>query len=222
MFSNNCCTFAENMQLPLSMTREEIQKRVNQDIEEYLNTYQVILEYARLFIDKDKKIRANYKWIKIARKGLLTGAILNFLLWIADKVIANISLETYMPVFILSLVIFVLSYIVLVYLKRNQIASLIENDEKKELVCWMNNLQLFIDQLIRWLKVVDYGQKPSIDNIVNIKGELAISLNKQLLETNRISEIQGLLDPELDKTAHEIATERLQSYIIYFYPYEER
>ena len=210
------------MQLPLSMTREEIQKRVNQDIEEYLNTYQAILEYARLFIDKDKKIRANYKWIKIARKGLLTGAILNFLLWIADKVIANISLETYMPVFILSLVIFVLSYIVLVYLKRNQIASLIENDEKKELVCLMNNLQLFIDQLFRWLKVVDYGQKPSIDNIVNIKGELAISLNKQLLETNRISEIQGLLDPELDKTAHEIATERLQSYIIYFYPYEER
>lgn len=205
------------------MTKDSLQKRINQDIEEHLNTYQVILEYARLFLDKDKQTRANYKWIKIAGKGFFSGTALSIILWIEDKAIPSISItfETYMLVLILLFVIFGVGGIVLAYWKRHQIACLIEKDEKKELARLMDNLHMFINLLILHLKTVAFGSKPSNDTLVNIKDELARALDKQLSEVNRISKILGPLDPDLDKKAREIATERLQPYIKYFYPYEQ-
>ena len=42
------------------MTRLEKQKRLNREIAIELDKYQVVLEYGRLFLDRDKQIRDNF------------------------------------------------------------------------------------------------------------------------------------------------------------------
>jgi len=52
------------------MTVAEYQKRLNQDIARELDKYQVMLEYGRMLLDKDKRIRRSYKWISLSKKKL--------------------------------------------------------------------------------------------------------------------------------------------------------
>ena len=134
---------------------------------------------------------------------------------------ANSEVEKSLPVVYSLLALSIIVWGFLFYLHRKKIACLINKDEKEKLSNLLSNLHLFLNQLHRWLKDVGYGRSPSKDRVENIRDELIIAHNRQIADVNKISTVYGKLDSELDKKAHEIATERLQPYIIYFYPYEE-
>lgn len=202
------------------MTKDDLQKRINQDIEEYLNTYQVMLEYGRLLLDKDKSIRDSYRWIAMARKGLFASAMIEIILWIVNHFLSAEVLEKYMPIIITLLTLSILAYVFLFYYHRKKLANLLLKDDKKELMRQLDDLQSFLNQLYKWLKTIAYGMSPTMDLLNEIKDGLSVAQSKQDANTNRISVIQGELDPELDQKAHEIATKRLEPYKKLFYPYE--
>lgn len=61
------------------MGKRSEQQRLNLDIAYELDKYQVMLEYGRLILDRDKAIRDKYRWMSFLKIGCLSGTAIEFL-----------------------------------------------------------------------------------------------------------------------------------------------
>jgi len=201
------------------MTVAEQQKQVNDDISEELDKYQVMLEYGRLFLDKDKRIRSKYKWISFAENGCKTGVFIDIAITIIIAIFSSASFNQYMPYTLAFGVFVIFLYVLLLYRHRQRIAELVSEKDRKELEKLLNELQDYLVNLEKWLKEVDSHIRQNSKIIAKIKEDLAVGKSKQANNVNRISLIQGDLDEELDAKAHKMAEARLQPFIKYTYKY---
>ena len=98
------------------MTRLEKQKRLNREIATELDKYQVVLEYGRLFLDRDKQIRDNFKWVSYVKKGCLTGGCIDLIIALLTAFISSELFNKYYVHLIVILVLTIIIYIVVIFM----------------------------------------------------------------------------------------------------------
>ena len=130
------------------MTRLEKQKRLNREIATELDKYQVILEYGRLFLDRDKQIRDNYKWISYAKKGCLTGGCIDLIVALLTAFISSELFEKYYVYMIIVLVLTIIIYIAIIFINRKKIAQKLNDVDKNQLIKLLDNLQDYLFMLV--------------------------------------------------------------------------
>lgn len=197
------------------MTVAERQKRLNQEIARELDTYQVMLEYGRMFLDRDKEIRKSYKWITLAKTGCLSGAAIDIAVSVITAIFSSEIFASYLPVMLVVLALAIIIYVAILYKNRNKISQLIEDDEREEYKKLMDEMQDYLHKLGEWLKDVDSHIQQNSTVIGNIEKDLAVAKSKQANDVNKISNIQGKLDNELDAEARKLAELRLRQLKIF-------
>lgn len=202
------------------MTTKSEQQRLNEEIAYELDKYQVMLEYGRIYLDEDKAIRKKYEWMKYAKKGCLSGIVVDAILAVATQMISSEYFSIYLPYFLIVLVLGLLLYLFFLFMHRKRIAKLISAEEKGELKEQLANLHSYLHKLGEWMKNVDshIEQKKSVLDI--IEKDLAVAKSLQVKEVNKLSEIYGELDKDRDAKARMMAEERLQQYKRFIYDYE--
>lgn len=137
------------------MTRLEKQKRLNREIATELDKYQVVLEYGRLFLDRDKQIRDNFKWVSYVKKGCLTGGCIDLIIALLIAFISSELFNKYYVHLIVILVLTIIIYIVVIFMNRKKIAIKLNDDDKNQLTKLLDNLQDYLFMLGEWMKDVD-------------------------------------------------------------------
>lgn len=200
-------------------TRSE-QKRLNLDIAYELDKYQVMLEYGRLFLDRDKAIRDKYRWMSYVKGGCLSGVAMDLIIAIITALISKDAFFKWLPYILLTFVLSLLLYILFLFTHRKLISKLVSRDDKHILERLLDNLQSYLHQLGEWLKSVDSHIVQTKKLIGEIDKTLAVAKSKQADDVNELSRIYGTLDETLDAKAHELASARLQQFKQYIYAYE--
>lgn len=200
-------------------TRSE-QKRLNLDIAYELDKYQVMLEYGRLFLDRDKAIRDKYRWMSYVKGGCLSGVAMDLIIAIITALISKDAFFKWLPYILLTFVLSLLLYILFLFTHRKPISKLVSRDDKHILERLLDNLQSYLHQLGEWLKSVDSHIVQTKKLIGEIDKTLAVAKSKQADDVNELSRIYGTLDETLDAKAHELASARLQQFKQYIYDYE--
>lgn len=204
------------------MTVAEEQKRLNQEIARELDKYQVMLEYGRIFLDRDKRIRDGYKWVKLAKRCCLTGAAIDIATSVITGIFSSEVFNVYIPIMLGVLALTIIIYVAILYKCREQISHLIEDEDRIVFEKLMDDLQSYLHHLGEWIKDVDSHIKQKKDVVDRIKLDLAVAKSKQANDVNRISKIQGDLDASIDKEAHRLASLRLEQFRIYIYENEQK
>ena len=199
------------------MTRLEKQKRLNREIATELDKYQVILEYGRLFLDRDKQIRDNYKWISYAKKGCLTGGCIDLIVALLTAFISSELFEKYYVYMIIVLVLTIIIYIAIIFINRKKIAQKLNDVDKNQLIKLLDNLQDYLFMLGEWMKEVDSHIEQEKKILDIIEKDLVLKKGKQANEVNSISHIQGNIDNAMDAEARRLATLRLEQFKYYLY-----
>ena len=199
------------------MEKRSEQQRLNLDIAYELDKYQVMLEYGRLFLDRDKSIRDKYRWMSFAKIGCLSGTAIEFLFTVLTAFLSVETLTKWWPYILAVLLLSLILYVVFMFAHRKAISKLVSKDNKDELEVLLDNLQKYLCQLGEWIKSVDSHIKQTKEVVVEIKGALAVAKSKQADDVNRLSHIFGTLDETMDAKAHELANARLQQYKQYIY-----
>ena len=202
------------------MAIKDEQQRLNEEIAYELDKYQVMLEYGRIYLDNDKAIRKKYAWMNYAKKGCLSGIAVDLIIAVTTQLFSSASFSTYLPCFLVVLVLGIVMYILFLFTHRNRIANLISADEKSELKTLLDTLQAYIHKLGEWLKDVDSHIEQKKGVVDKIGKDLAIAKSLQANEVNKFSEIYGELNGEIDAMARKVAEERLQQFKRYIYDYE--
>lgn len=194
------------------------QRELNNNILDELKTYQSILEYGRVLLDKDKEIRDKYKWIVLIKnKAVLPASIIVELISaIITYIIPTTSLFS---VTILGglILVFILS---IRYVFREDINRLINKKDKEKIRKHLDAVNDYLFKLDKWIKDLSPKYKRSSDYIQAIKIDLQIEKKEIKSIENELSELYGKIDPELEKIAQEHATERLLQYLDYIYEKE--
>ena len=99
------------------MEKRSEQQRVNLDIAYELDKYQVMLEYGRLFLDRDKAIRDKYKWMSFVKSGCLSGVILEVAVAVITAIVSAETFTEWLPYMlaILLLILLHFSQLLLIY-----------------------------------------------------------------------------------------------------------
>lgn len=202
------------------MATKSEQQRLNEEIAYELDKYQVMLEYGRIYLDDDKSICKKYAWMNYVKNGCLSGIAVEMIMAIATQLISSEFFLTYLPYFLIVLVLGLILYLLFLFMHRNRIAKLISAEEKAALKELLANLHTYLHKLGEWMKDVDSHIKQNKSVLDIIKKELAVAKSLQAKEVNKLSEIYGELDEERDAKAHKMAEERLQQYKRYIYDYE--
>lgn len=202
------------------MTVAEQQKRLNQELAQELDKYQVMLEYGRMLLDRDKQIRKSYKWVTLAKCSCLGGAAIDLGVAAVTALLSSDLFVNYLTIMLAIFVISIFVFVAILYKNRNKISKLIDDDEKETFVGLMNELQEYLYKLGEWLKDVDSHIQQKSEVIRNIEKELAVAKSKQANDVNKISIIQGKLDEAIDNEARRIASLRLQPFKAYIYENE--
>ena len=182
------------------MEKRSEQQRLNLDIAYELDKYQVMLEYGRLILDRDKAIRDKYRWMSFAKIGCLSGTAIEFLFTVLTAFLSVETLTKWWPYILAVLLLSLILYVVFMFAHRKAISKLVSKDNKDE-------LEVLLDSHIKQTKEV----------VVEIKGALAVAKSKQADDVNKLSHIFGTLDETMDAKAHELANARLQQYKQYIY-----
>ena len=202
------------------MAIKDEQQRLNEEIAYELDKYQVMLEYGRIYLDNDKAIRKKYAWMNYAKKGCLSGIAVDLIIAVTTQLFSSASFSTYLPCFLVVLVLGIVMYILFLFTHRNRIANLISADDKSELKTLLDTLQAYIHKLGEWLKDVDSHIEQKKGVVDKIGKDLAVAKSLQANEVNKFSEIYGELNGEIDAMARKVAEERLQQFKRYIYDYE--
>lgn len=197
------------------------QQRVNLDIAYELDKYQVMLEYGRLFLDRDKAIRDKYKWMSFVKSGCLSGVILEVAVAVITAIVSAETFTEWLPYMLAILLLILLLYVIFLFAHRKAISKLVGKEDKDELGVLLDNLQKYLNQLGEWMKSVDSHIEQTRTVVVEIDKALAIAKSKQADDVNKLSRIFGSLDEALDAKAHELASARLQQFKQYIYKYEQ-
>lgn len=194
------------------------QRELNNNILDELKTYQSILEYGRVLLDKDKEIRDKYKWIVLIKnKAVLPASIIIELISaIITYIIPTTSLFN---VTILGGLILV-CILSIRYVFRKDINRLINKKDKEKIRKHLDAVNDYLFKLDKWIKALSPKYKRSSDYIQAIKIDLQIEKKEIKSIENELSELYGKIDPELEKIAQEHATERLLQYLDYIYEKE--
>lgn len=193
------------------------QQRINEEIAYELDKYQVMLEYGRLFLDRDKAIHDKHKWMNYAKTGCLSGAAIDIAISITTSIFSTEAFVKYLPWMLIILVAAIAIYFVLLFSHRKRLANLISKDDKEELKHLLDNLQEYLHKLGEWLKDVDSHIVQKKGVLDKIRTDLAVAKSKQAADVNKLSDIYGDLDTELDEKAHRLASDRLKQYIRFIY-----
>ena len=201
------------------MKNRDKQQRLNQDIAYELDKYQVILEYGRLFLDRDKAIRDKYKWISHGKWGCFTSVAIDVVVAIITALISADMFSKWLPYMLVVLVLSLLIYILFVFSHRKSISNLVGEKDKDRLERLLDNLQKYLHQLGEWSKSVDSHIKQTDEFLEAIDKPFDIAKSKQADDVNELARIYGTLDETLDAKAHEFAEARLQQFKQYIYKY---
>lgn len=189
------------------------QEQLNNYIAEDLNKWQPIIEYARIFLDEDKALRAKYKWLIYIKNCLpwsfllsMFGAVLSFY---NDKFVLSVILAT-CAVFIIIAAIFI-------WHQKEKLSRLVDEKDRIELEHLMDSTNKFLSKLKRWLAELDSHSKVSAKDVSSIEKQFVEAQAEILPNENRFSIIHGNLIPEWDKRAKEFADERLKPLKQYIY-----
>lgn len=202
------------------MEKRSEQQRLNLDIAYELDKYQVMLEYGRLFLDRDKSIRDKYKWMLFVKSGCLSGVILEIAVAVITAIVSADTFTEWLPYMLAILLFILLLYVAFLFAHRKAISKLVGKDDKDELVVLLDELQKYLNQLGEWIKSVDSHIEQNKTVVVEINKALAVAKSRQAGDVNKLSRIYGPLDEALDAKAHELASARLQQYKQYIYEYE--
>lgn len=194
------------------------QRELNNNILDELKTYQSILEYGRVLLDKDKEIRDKYKWIVLIKnKAVLPASIIIELISaIITYIIPTTSL--FSVTILGGLILVCILYIRYVF--RKDINRLINKKDKEKIRKHLDAVNDYLFKLDKWIKDLSPKYKRSSDYIQAIKIDLQIEKREIKSIENELSELYGKIDPELEKIAQEHATERLLQYLDYTYEKE--
>lgn len=203
------------------MEKRSEQQRVNLDIAYELDKYQVMLEYGRLFLDRDKSIRDKYKWMSFVKGGCLSGAAIEILVALITAFVSAETFTEWLPYMFVVFLISLILYVAFLYAHRKAISKLVSKEDKAELDVLLDNLQKYLNQLGEWMKSVDSHIEQTKTVVVEIDKALAIAKSRQADDVNKLSRIYGPLDEALDAKAHELASVRLQQFKQYIYKYEQ-
>lgn len=189
------------------------QEQLNNYIAEDLNKWQPIIEYARIFLDEDKALRAKYKWLIYIKNYLpwgflisLFGAVLSFY---NDKVILYITLGV--------LCAFMVAGTYYIWRQKDRLSMLVSKKERKELENLMDSTNKYLSKLKRWLAELDSHFKVKTNDVISIEKQYLEAQAEILPCENRFSIIHGNLVPKWDERAKQIADERLQPLKQYTY-----
>ena len=202
------------------MERRSEQQRVNLDIAYELDKYQVMLEYGRLFLDRDKSIRDKYKWMSFVKSECLSGVILEIAVAVITAIVSAETFTEWLPYMLAILLLILLLYVVFLFAHRKAISKLVGKEDKDELDVLLDNLQKYLNQLGEWIKSLDSHIEQTKTVVVEIDKALAIAKSRQADDVNKLSRIYGTLDETMDAKAHELASARLQQFKQYIYAYE--
>ena len=202
------------------MKKRSEQQRLNLDIAYELDKYQVMLEYGRLFLDRDKSIRDKYKWMSHVKGGCMSGVAIDITIAIITAIISADTFSKWLPYMLIALVLSLLLYILFLFAHRKAISKLVSREDKVRLERLLDNLQKYLHQLGELLKSVDSHIKQTNEFVGGIDKSFAVAKSKQADDVNELSRIYGTLDETLDAKAHELANARLQQYKQYIYAYE--
>lgn len=189
------------------------QEQLNNYIAEDLNKWQPIIEYARIFLDEDKALRAKYKWLIYIKNCLpwsllisLVGAILSYY---NDKFILFITLGVCCA--------FMVAAAYFIWQQKDRLSMLVSEKERLELESLMESTNKFLSKLKRWLAELDYHSKVKTNDVISIEKQYLEAQAEILPCENRFSIIHGNLVPEWNARAKQIADERLQPLKQYIY-----
>lgn len=203
------------------MEKRSEQQRVNLDIAYELDKYQVMLEYGRLFLDRDKAIRDKYKWMSYVKSGCLSGTLLDTIFAIITAIISAETFTKWLPFMLVVLLLLLITYIFFLYTHRKAISKLLSKADIVELDVLLNNLQKYLYQLGEWMKTLDSHIVQANKLVSEIDKSLAVAKSNQADDVNKLSRIYGSLDEAMYTRAHEIASARLQQFKQYTYKYEQ-
>lgn len=202
------------------MEKRSEQQRLNLDIAYELDKYQVMLEYGRLFLDRDKSIREKYKWMLFVKSGCLSGVILEIAVAVITAIVSADTFTEWLPYILAILLFILLLYVASLFAHRKAISTLVGKDDKEELIVLLDKLQKYLNQLGEWIKSVDSHIEQTKTVVVEIDKNLAVAKSGQADDVNKLSRIYGPLDEVMDAKAYELANARLQQYKQYIYAYE--
>ena len=194
------------------------QKELSKIILDELKTYQSILEYGRVLLDKDKEIRDKYKWITLIKNKVVLPANASFDL---ISIITTCFIPTTSLIIISVLGLLLLGCILSIrYAFRDDINRLINKDDKKTMKEYLDIVNDYLLNLDRWIKDLSPNYKRRVDYINEIKTNLQIEKRKVKSIENGLSELYGKIDSVLEQIAQNHATERLLQYLDYIYEKE--
>ena len=191
------------------------QKELNKIIRDDLEAYQSILEYGRILLDRDKKIRDKYKWIGLIKneKIVSVSAVLDLGSFIATW---------FSPIKVLFLIVglltvFLIFILYIRYKYREDISQLISKEDKDKMKEHLKAINNYLFHLDRWVRDLSPYYTRGYDYISDIRTNLYIEKKKIKSIENDLSILYGELNPELECIAQNLANERLSQYSDYIY-----
>lgn len=189
------------------------QKRINTDICYELDKYQVILEYGRLLLDEDTRVRRKLKWLDFPANQLYFSFVADI---IAGLFSFSQSIEWLKRI---SIVLFVLiiGIFLLRFIFRKQLSKLLRKEERANIESDLSKVGEYISFLGIWLGRLD-SHNNSDKKVVNLI-EWDLDKERKNIEkiTNDLSYLYGPIDYRIEKEARRIAELRLEQYKRFIY-----
>lgn len=189
------------------------QEQLNNYIAEELNKWQPILEYGRIYLDKDKALRDKYKWLLWIKNSWPWSLGLT----IVEGIISIFYNEAILYIFLCIFLLITAVVSIVIYRNRGVISRFIDTKDIIELEQLLESTNKYISKLGRWLAELDSHTKATPSKVSSIKDEYIEAKAIQLPNDNKFSRIYGDLNEEWDALAKDFADKRLQSLKQYIY-----
>jgi len=184
------------------------QKELNNSIAEETNKWQSILEYGRVFLDRDKELRTKHRFISFLTENKIAitiiGLVFEGVIACFNKYISN-SLR-WLSICVAAIIVVAL-FLLIFY--RHIISKFIPKEEAAELQSLINQASNYLNNLKYWLTELSPENKVSRNDIIRIDKEYSKAQSSMSAVENRFSVIFGPIDQELQTLALKHCEERL-------------
>lgn len=187
------------------------QEQLNKSIAIELDKNQVHLEYMRIRLDEDKELRKSLNWL-LYLKNIITYASLPTLVEVCGQFGFDIE---WIKMGIIAIVIVLIVCLSLLVINRNKLNQLLSKKDKEKYIDYIKQQSTYISRLESWLIRLDSHGRAQNVNGIELEYERAKATHDPFLE--EVSELNGKLNEEWDKTAKELARQRLQKLKPYIY-----
>lgn len=188
------------------------QKDLNLMISQELDYHFVQNEYGQLLLDRDTVLRNKHKWFfntSIVVWGELGITIITAIIGALSDIKILFGVAT------IFFIIF-LTYFILRYKYKKEIAILLPEKQREEIVSCLKSHSEYITQLRYWFMQVGANTNTKQKHLDKIETMLDEAYRKGHQDYNILGSLFGKLDESLHERAHQKAVEKLSQLKIYF------